>query len=148
MNDLDNIAQFTIGAVTIAADRNRAVRAEVMKVGDTVRVLEKPSYGDPKVHTGVIVGFEPFKDLPTIIVAYVETNWSAAEMKMLYFNDKNDKFELLAAPDNVNIDVERGRVLDWFASEEQKKLREIDELNTKRQYFERYFGSVMLQAAE
>lgn len=146
MNDIEQIQQFAVGAVTIAANRNHAIRAEILKVGDPVRVLIKPGYGSPEVHTGVIVGFEPFKERPTIIIAYIEVSYSKAEMKMLYFNgnDKQDA-EILAAPEDINIDIERSRVLDWFNAEEQKKLAEVEEIRLKRQYFNRYFGSVMAQ---
>lgn len=146
MNDIETIQQFAVGAVTIAANRAVAVRAEVLKVGDTVRVLIKPSYGNPEVHTGVIVGFEPFKERPTIIVAYLEVGYNKAEMKMLYYNG-NDKqeAEILAAPDGLNIEIERSRILDWFDSEEQKKLVEVDEIRAKRRYFNKYFGGVLTQ---
>jgi hypothetical protein len=140
MADVDAISQFVVGAVTVAASREAAIRAEVLKVGDPVRVLVKASYGDPKVHTGVIVGFEPFKELPTVIVAYIENEWNKSELKILAYSDKTKDIELIAAPPNVNIDIERSRVLDYFNTEERKKLAEIDELKAKRAYFDRYFG--------
>ena len=144
MNDLEQIQQFAVGAVTLAATRNQAVRAEVLKVGDAVRVLIKPDYGDVKVHTGVIVGFEPFASKPTIIVAYIEVEYSKAEMKMLYFGgDEKQKAEILAAPEGYQIEVERQRVLDWFDAEQRKAEAQIDEIKAKRAYFIRYFGSVM-----
>jgi hypothetical protein len=145
MADADVISQFVVGAVTVAASREAAIRAEVLKIGDPVRVLVKASYGDPKVHTGVIVGFEPFKELPTVIVAYVETDWSKSELKILAYSDKTTDVELIAAPPNVNIDIERSRVLDYFNSEERKKLAELDELKAKRAYFDRYFGKFFAQ---
>lgn len=146
MNDVSTIQQFAVGAVTIAANRDYAVRAEVLQVGSPVRVLLKPDYGDPEVHTGVIVGFEPFKDRPTIIIAYIKTSYSSASLEMLYFNGNDkQKAEILAAPEDINIDIERSRVLDWFNSEERKKQAELDEIRAKRQYFDRYFGKVMSQ---
>ena len=148
MNDIANIQNFAVGAITLAASRDGAVRAEILKVGDAVRVLDKSGYSGPKVSTGVIVGFEPFKELPTVIVAYIEVEYSKAEMKMLYFNDKSEKFEILAAAPDSNIEIERSRVLDWFDSEEKKSLAAVDEVRAKRRYFEKYFGSVMAQIPE
>lgn len=149
MNDITAIQEFAVGAVTLAANRSHAVRAEVLKVGDPVRVLIKPSYGSPEVHTGVIVGFEPFKERPTIIIAYVEVSYNKAEMKMLYYNgNEKQDCEILAAPEDINIDIERSRVLDYFDAEEAKKLAELDELRAKRQYFNRYFGSLMAEVAQ
>lgn len=148
MNDIANIQQFAIGAVTIAAGRDAAIRAEVLKVGDPVRVFVKPSYGEAAVHTGVIVGFEPFKEMPTIIIAYVEVSYNKAEMKMLYFNEKSTGTEILPAVADCNIDIEHSRVLDFFDSEETKALATVDEIRAKRRYFEKYFGSVIPKVLE
>lgn len=147
MNDIETVQQFAIGAVTIAANRDHVVRGEVLRVGDAVRVMVK-TYSGHEVHTGVIVGFEPFKEKPTIIVAYIESSYNKAEMKMLYFNDSTKDTEVLAAAPDTNIEIERSRVLDWFDSEERKKWAELDELKAKRGYFEKYFGSVILQAEQ
>jgi hypothetical protein len=148
MNSVENISQFVVGALTIAASREAAVRAEVLKVGDPVRLLVKASYGDPKVHTGVIVGFEPFKESPTVIVAYIESEWNKAELKILAYGPKTENIEILAAPDGINISVERSRVLEYFDQEERKKLAEIDELKAKRSYFEKYFGHLMAEVPQ
>lgn len=148
MNHIEKITQFAVGAITVAASREAAVRAEVLKVGDPVRVLTKPSYGDPKVSTGVIVGFEPFKELPTVVVAYIETEWNKSELKILAYSEKTKDVEILAAPEGVNIEIERSRVLDYFNSEERKKLAELDEIKAKRAYFDRYFGKFIAQVPQ
>lgn len=149
MNEVAAITQFAVGAITLAAGRDAAIRAEVLKVGDPVRVLAKgDTYNGPQVHTGVIVGFEPFKDMPTIIIAYVEVGYAKAEMKMLYFNDKSEKFEVLPAAADTSIEIERSRVLDYFDTEETKALATVDEIRAKRRYFEKYFGNVMAAIPE
>lgn len=148
MNAVENISQFVVGAITVAASREAAIRAEVLKVGDPVRVLVKASYGDPKVHTGVIVGFEPFKESPTVIVAYIESEWNKAELKILAYGPKTEGVEILAAPEGVNIMIERSRVLEYFDAEEKKKLAEIDELKAKRSYFEKYFGHLVAEVPQ
>jgi hypothetical protein len=140
MNEVEKLAQFAVGAITIAASREAAVRAEVLKVGDPVRVLTKPSYGEATVSTGVIVGFEPFKEQPTAIIAYIESGWGKAELKIVAYGPKTEGVEIIAAPEAVNIGIERSRVLDYFNTEERKKLAELDELKAKHDYFERYFG--------
>jgi len=147
MNTTQQMSEFAVGAVTIAANRDMAVRAEVLKVGDPVRVLIKPSYGEAKVHTGVIVGFEPFKEKPTIIIAYVEEDYSKAELKMLYFNGDNKDTEVLAAPADIHIGVSKVRVIDHFNAEKKKLLAQLDELIAKEKYFLRYFGQIMAQVA-
>jgi hypothetical protein len=148
MNSIEDITQFVVGAVTIAASRQAAIRAEILKVGDPVRVLTKPSYGDPKVSTGVIVGFEPFKEQPTVVVAYIESEYGKAELKILAYSEKTKDVEILAAPEGINMMVERARVLEYFDQEERKKLAELAELKAKRAYFERYFGHLVSEVPQ
>ena len=145
---IDAISQFSVGALTIAASREAAVRAEILKVGDPVRVLTKPSYGDPKVHTGVIVGFEPFKEQPTVIIAYIEDGFASSELKTVAYSEKTKDIEILAAMPGVSFSVERSKVLDYFDQEQRKLEAKQDELKAKRVYFERYFGHLMKEVPQ
>lgn len=138
----EEITQFTVGAITIAASRDAAIRAELLKVGDTVRVLKKDNYSGVKVSTGVIVGFEPFKTKPTIVVAYIESEYNNPELKMLYFNDASENVEILPAAPGHGIEIEQSKVLDHFDAEENKKMLEIEAIKAKRRYFKAYFGKV------
>lgn len=142
MNDAQ---QFAVGAITLAATREVAMRAEVLTIGQTVRVLHKGKYGEgKKVSTGVIVGFEPFTNLPTIIVAYVDSEYGATEMKISAYNKDTAKdFEIIAAPSDSLLEIDRKKVVDLFASEERKLQASIDEVRAKRDYFERFFGDVI-----
>jgi len=149
MNEVIKMAEFAVGALTIAASRDAAIRAEVLKIGDPVRVLHKGSFGSGHdVDTGVIVAFEPFKELPTVVVAYVESKYGSAEMKMLAFNDKTENVEIIAAPPSALLSVERKRVLDTFDNEERKELAELDEIRAKRAYFDQHFGCLFADVAQ
>ncbi len=60
-----------INSVKLEVDRRSAERVDQIQVGDRVKVLNK-QYSDYKVYHGVVIGFEPFEELPTIIVASAE----------------------------------------------------------------------------
>ena len=53
------------------------------KVGDTIKVLIK-QYSEYKSNVGMIVGFDEFQKLPTIVIAYLDIDYSAASIKFVY----------------------------------------------------------------
>ena len=68
----DNKRVVEIGGVKLEVDLRHARVIENFKIGDTVKVLLK-KYGDSyESHLGVIVGFDNFKERPTIVIAHVE----------------------------------------------------------------------------
>ena len=47
---------------------------ECIRIGARVKVLTKDYADNTKVNHGVVVGFEPFKENHTVIVAYIENS--------------------------------------------------------------------------
>lgn len=140
------LAQVVVGAVSLAVSREAQIRAEVLKVGDPVRVLIKPEYSnDAKVHTGVIVGFEPFEEHPAVIIAYIEESYGKAEMKTLYYTKATKGVEVIGAAPGIGLATEREKVLEFFDSEQKKKTLELETLAAQRAYFEKYFGQLFAQ---
>ena len=110
-----------------------------IRVGSKVKVLSKGNYGGPEVYPGVVVGFEPFTDLPTIIVAYVTSSYAAAELKFAYVNAKSaDKWDLVPAVDD-ELPLNKADVLACFDRDIAKREREIEDFRAKRDYFLRHF---------
>lgn len=70
MND-QNKRVIEINGVKLEVDMRYAKRVDELRVGSKVKVLNK-EYSSYKVYPGVIVGFEEFDNLPTIVVAYLE----------------------------------------------------------------------------
>ena len=68
----------------------------------------------------MIVGFEQFQKLPTIVVAYLESNWSTADVKFTYFNEKTEDVEI-CAPVADEVELNKGDAIKTFNSEIQKK---------------------------
>ncbi len=100
-------------------------------------------YGDKKdyeVYPGVIVGFYQFKNLPTIVVAYIENSYSEIKLKFVYINESNKNTEIVQAePEEILLD--KGEVVRQLDREIEKKEAELLDLNKKKAYFQKCFQS-------
>lgn len=131
----------TINGVKMEVDlRHATIIHENLRVGSKVRLLEKSTYSTPEVSHGVIVGFEPFETLPTIIVAYVKYGYAQAELKFAYVNSKSaDKWELCPTVDE-DMPIAKADVIAVFDREIEKKRAEIQDVEQRKAYFLKYFS--------
>ena len=53
-----------VNGVKLEVDMRTARRIEEIRIGSPVKLLTKVTYGGNKVHPGIVISFEPFKDLP------------------------------------------------------------------------------------
>lgn len=128
-----------VNGVKLEVDMRYARRIEEIRIGDRVKVLTKPPYGgDFKVSPGIVIGFEPFKNLPTIVVAYVEQDWLKAEIKFLHYNAAAKEVEIVHAADE-DFHVDRDALLARFDKQIADKRREIETIEEQRRYFETNF---------
>lgn len=142
---MSNTQTFDVGGRRIELDLKSATRIETLSIGAKVKVLDTTPYSGPKVWPGVIVGFEPFEKMPTIIVAYIEGDWGKAELKFLHYNSKcADKYELVVA-DVDTADLDRELVSKHFAETIRTHEVAIEDLKQKRDYFERNFRAYWQQ---
>ena len=124
MSDEDMKRVVEIDGVKIEVDLRTARRVGVFRVGDIVKVLiPGGSYGTDKTHVGAIIGFDEFKDLPTLVVAYLNDEYGKVSVKMAYIN-KNSKNEIVHAnPEDVPVSKEHAlELLDRDISEKQREL--------------------------
>jgi hypothetical protein len=127
-----------VNGIKLEVDMRYARRIDEIHIGDRVKVLKKAGYGDDhKVFPGIIVGFEPFQKLPTIVVAYVDVEWSKAEIKFLHFNSKCEAEVIHAADEDFHVD--RDVILQRFDREIAAKQREIETIEEQRNYFQTNF---------
>jgi hypothetical protein len=128
-----------INGIKVEFDLRTAKRVDSFKVGDAVKILIK-SYGDSyESHYGMIVGFDEFKELPTIIVAYLKPSSWESPLNFAYINSKSQNVEI--CPHDANdIGVAKSDLLAAFDREATKKEQELHEIKRKRAYFERMFG--------
>jgi len=129
---------FEVNGVKLAIDPGRAVRIEEIRVGDRVKILDTSGYSGHKVHAGVVIGFEPFPDLPTILVAYLEKDYQKAEIKVAAINKKTEKMQMLKSVSDELFD--RDEVLKMFDKQIAENQRKIDDLNDHKCYFTEKFG--------
>jgi hypothetical protein len=126
-----------IGGVKMEVDLRYAKRIDNMRVGDRVKVLKK-NYSEHSVYPGIIVGFEPFQELPTIVVAYIESSWKSCEIKFMHYNKASKDCELVVAAD-VDWDHDKSRLLALFDREIAECERKRAEIEGRRKYFESNF---------
>lgn len=128
-----------INGIKIEVDLRTAKRVDQFKVGDGVKVLVK-EYGDRyESHFGMIVGFDEFKSMPTIIVAYLKPSSWESPLKFAYINSKSTDIEIVAHDPN-DIGVEKADVMESFDRELNKKKQELTDIERKKNYFENMFG--------
>lgn len=138
-----------INGVKMEVDlRHAKVIHQNITVGSKVKLLEKGAYSGPVVYPGIVAGFEPFRDLPTIIVAYFKSDYQGSAVQFAYVNSKSaDKWDLIPAVDD-ELPIAKGDALRHFDKEIEKKHAEIRDLEEKRSYFLRTFGQFFEAQAE
>jgi uncharacterized coiled-coil protein SlyX len=127
-----------VNGVRLEVDMRYARRVEELRIGSPVKVLAKSTYGGAKVHAGVVIGFEPFQDMPTILVAYVEDNYSTADVKIVSINSMQKDFDVVAAVD-LDFAVDKNIIIARFERMLAAKQREIDDIQEKMEYFKNNF---------
>lgn len=145
MNETQTIE---INGTKFEIDMRHAKRIDTLVVGSKVKLLRcKTDYKAQEVFSGVVVGFEPFDSLPTIIVAYLEIDYSGVKLLFAYLNaDTREKWELIASIDD-ELPVQKADVLHRFETEIAKKREEIADIERKRDYFLRHFNRYFEPAA-
>ncbi len=125
-----------INGVKFEVALRQAVRIDVLKVGQRVRVLT-PQYSGYTVHHGCVIGFEPFEKLPTVLVAYVELGYGKCEIKHIAYNAETTDVEIVASIDSERLDKETAeRVLERDIAKAEKDVQDAkDRLAYFRQTF-------------
>ena len=135
----DQTRIIEINGIKMEVDLRHAKRVDTLRIGDKVKCLVK-SYGNQmNVHTGVVVGFEPFPSLPTIVVAYLDVGY-AAGIKIISINQNSTDIEIIPDIDNQSLEINKSDILALMDREMDKKQLELDEISKKRAYFIAHFG--------
>jgi hypothetical protein len=127
-----------IDGIKLEIDMRTAKRIDQFKVGDKVKILVK-KYDTYEPHHGVIIGFEAFKVMPTIIVAYLECKYSEADIKFAYINSSTSKdYEILHCEDEVRFEKES--VIEKLDRKIEASIEQTNDLKSKKQYFLTHFN--------
>lgn len=133
----ENKKIIEINGVKIEVDLRTAKRIDEFKVGDSVKVLQKNG-SDYNVSAGVIIDFVMFKELPTIQIAIFKSDYWGQTISFINFNSQTKDVEIAAVSEHELV-LEKDRVIDKINREIEKKQSEIDELQTKKDYFVKHF---------
>jgi len=136
-----------INGVKLEVDLRTAKRVDEIRVGDRVKVLKK-QYSDYKVYHGVVIGFEPFDKLPTIIVACAIVEYSSAKMEFIYYNSQTKDVEIVVANNDDEAALDQNDFISKIDLEIEKKGNEIKELRDKANYFKAKFKTYWTPAKE
>lgn len=138
---MSDMKLMEINGVKLEVDMRTAKKVESYKVGDPVKVLVK-KYSDWKVCDGVIVEFCDFKELPTIVVAYLSESYSP-DLEFAYLNAASRELQLAPAGDALT-PVDKGWVVRKLDDQIKAKQSEIESLEARKRFFlerfERYFS--------
>ena len=131
-----------VGGVKLEVDMRYARRVDTLRVGDRVKCLVKKYGNTHETYPGVVVGFEPFPSLPSIVFAYLDTSsYNGDTLKVKTFNQKTEDFEIVPDVDRNSLEVDKGRVLTMLDRDIEKKREELNQSELRRQYFLDNFGS-------
>jgi hypothetical protein len=128
-----------VNGVKLEVDLRTAKRVDQLRIGDRVKCLAK-NYNGMSTHAGVVVGFEPFPSLPTIVVAYLDTGYASGTLKFQSFNKETKDFEIVSDLDNNALEVDKASILAGFAREEAKLEQDLQNVRDKRNFFLAHFG--------
>lgn len=128
-----------INGLKIEVDLRTAKRVDQFKVGDAVKILQK-KYGDSyESYFGMIIGFDEFKSLPTIIVAYLEPSSWEIPLKFVYITSASKDVEICAHDAN-DLGLQKADIVQQFRNQINKREMEIAEIKRKESYFINMFG--------
>lgn len=138
--DNSNIMVVEVNGIKLEVDLRHAKRVDTLVVGSKVKLLKKKTqYESSKVYPGVVVGFEPFKDLPTIVVAYLDADWNTSSVKFIAINSDTTEFDMIASVDD-DLMINKSDTLRSFQREIDTKTKEIEQIRAKMEYFLSHFG--------
>ncbi len=129
-----------IHGMKLEVDLSTARRIDTYKVGDNVKVLKK-QYGDSFVsYRGIIVGFDDFKQLPTVVVAYLKSDYSSADIEFAYINEQTKDIEICHMNDSEKM-LDKTTAVEALDRQIVKKEAELLEFKAKKSYFLTHFNN-------
>ena len=135
---MENKQIIEINGVKLEVNLTNARVVENYRVGDVVKVLRKEYNNQWKSHSGTIVGFDAFKNRPTIIIAYVDDGYNT-DIHFLYYNADTENAEICPANSN-DLAFSKESVIEKMNRDIAKKKAEIDEIEQKRNFFIEHFS--------
>lgn len=150
VEDKEYMRTIEIEGVKLQVDMRTAKKVEAYRVGDKVKVLIK-DYSSYKSHPGIIVGIDAFKNLPTVVIAYIADplhyDGSGGKVSFAYLNAQTKGVEICPMED-ADIVPTRETMIAYFDRALAVKRKEIDDIVMRREYFLRQYGTAFGIGAE
>lgn len=129
-----------INGIKMEIDLRHAKRIHHFRVGDAVKLLMSDGSNNT-VHAGVIVGFEQFEKLPTIVVVYLDTSYYSGGLKTVFINEKSkDKYEIIPCSDDSMVKLDKEEVIRKFNKDIEEAEITLATKIAQKKYFEERFG--------
>lgn len=143
MSKVAKLTEVEVQGMKFMVDMDTAKRIDSYKVGDPVKVLVKKYSDEYVAYYGMVIGFDNFENLPTIVIAYFESsNFSAdAELKMIHLNDQSKGAEICHATD-AEITLNPQAVVDKMNRGIAEARFKIMELENRKKFFLTNFSQV------
>lgn len=132
--------EIVIHGTQLSVPETVATRTETIQIGSRVKVLQKEYYGF-KVSHGIVIGFEPFKLLPTIVIAVAKMSYNELEISFVYYNSEIKDVEVVIASADDQASLDKERVVEMINNKIAAKQAEIVELENKKNYFLNKFAT-------
>lgn len=130
-----------IGGAKFEVDFRHATRIDEFKVGDKIKLLLSNGYSDEKFTSfpAVIIGFDDFKNRPTILIAYLDLKYAGAELKVYQYN-ADSKAEIAPLTRDEEVLLDKGDILTKFGKKIEEAEAVVRDLKMQKAYFEKRFG--------
>lgn len=145
MEQVSTIVEINGVKMEIDLRTAKAVRVDTFKVGSRVKLLRKGYSNEYSVVVGVIVGFDQFKALPSIQVAYIDTGYSETPLKFFTFNASTKDAELILAEED-DLEFNRDQMTAALDRHVEQKRIELEKAQHSRELFKKHFGKAITVA--
>lgn len=136
----ENIRTIEVNGHKFEVDLRTAKKIESYRVGDKVKLLTK-QYDGYKVYPGAIVGIDSFKNLPTIIVAYIPSLFgNDGKLEFAYLNSQSKDTEICPMSED-DVLPNRETIVKYFNSSIKTLQAQIEAIESRRDYFMRQYGT-------
>lgn len=136
-----------IAGVKLEVDMRYAKTIDTYSIGQNIKVLKKKYSDSYESYPGIIVGFDNFKELPTIIIAYLVRDYGKAGIEFLYLNSQSKDAEICTMVED-EIPFVKEDILHLLDSEIAKKEMEVNDIKIKKAYFLEHFGRHFIKSQQ
>ncbi len=131
-----------IDGVKLEIDLREAKQVDKFRVGQSVKVLVEEYENKFESYPGAIIGFDNFKNRPTIVVAYLKAGYSGAEVEYAYICEGQKKKVEIVPVSDEEISFDKGRIIDLLNREIETKEQEYKDAKAKKAYFLKHFDKM------